>query len=386
MPVKKLSRTAEKADSELNLAHSHSNKSIVDKLTEEHLASASAALHTDMKNVDKDAFREAVEATNLIPEDVASDDIAYVRTNKSWEQLHHAEILDRVVSRTPAHIVVEVNKSDKEDGTGQPVHSHYISLADKTIQNIEDIPNKLNKLGVANTPNLIIIGNPDGSVSRSSIDAGKVVTTDNLSSNVNNNSTTTAASASSVNQIHRRVEELSSGISSCRGCVVNAFTPQGKTTGVNKFNLVDGGRDYMNGEYVTLDIPLHTIIPAVFKVVLENPVASSGEISSLELISAGYYDIGIVSGNTYDICGSGQNGKVTISSFTTGDNSRVNTTLPAADDCVVGDIIYVMQDEDRDFQTSIYMCTKTDVSALESGKTWLYVTGIDKSNQIIRYS
>lgn len=385
MPVKKLTRTAEKADSELNLAHSHSNKDTLDKITQQHLEFAENALHTDMTNVNEDAFREAVENTNLIPEDVPSDDIAYVRTNKGWEKLHHAEVIHEMVSRTD-HVIVDVNKTDVDKATGQPVYTHYVNLSEDASKNIEAVPNKLNKLKEDNRSNMLVVGNTDGTVDRSNIDANKVITVEKLTNNVRADSKDTAASSYSVSIINAKLEQLSAGISSCRGCVVNAHVPQGNTAGIATFMIKTTGEGYANGEYITLDIPAFTIIPAKFKVISENNVASNGAIASLELVDAGYYSIAMPVGQEYDICGSGTGGSVVITALTSGDNTAVNTILPDPAACVVGDIIYVMQDEDRNFQTSIYICTETNVSAFETGKTWMYVTGLDKHSQIVRYN
>lgn len=389
MAVKKISYTTEQADSRLGQAHIHENLEALDKITESDLEKIDGALQADMSNVNPDEFAKAVKETNLTFEDVPdSDNLTYVRINGKWKKLIDAETIVQVGSDT---LLVKENDTIKDPVTDQYIRKYGIDLKEEDRNTLAAVNDKLDKLPQSSVPDALVTADADGYLGRSDLKASMIVTSDKLSTNPSKSSKTVAASEYAVNIVNTKLEQLQAGISSCKGCVVNAFTTYSdeEYIGIHKVSVVSDcrGSGYTIGDIVNATIP-GEIIPCRIKVA---DVDSVGAIQAVEVMSSdtGYYNstaLSEVIANKASVAvhGSptGTGARIIIEESTSG---KAANTLSSIVSPEIGDFAFVAMDETHGNKGSIYTYVRVTFSEQDSKEMWLFTYTYTGHIEITRY-
>ena len=159
MPNKKLQYPALEIDERLGDAHTHSNKSALDKITDtdaENIKEIENKANITLGNVDKNDFKSKAEEAGVAFEDVADNDRIYGRQNGAWVDITSRAVNPEITSNT-----LDVETTD---------NITTIELPSTTVDAIESIDDKVDKVNI--TIGNILSSAGSGNLQDSGIAAG----------------------------------------------------------------------------------------------------------------------------------------------------------------------------------------------------------------------
>lgn len=415
MALKKLSYPALDGEGSVNnrlsKSHEHANKDQIDQIDNAFLKRVAEELvDVDLSNLDPQILKEAVQLSGAgfpeAPESTTDENImGFVRrvinSKGYWIPLSKAQtVIEIDESEADSKYVVVDKEAPSQivgDNTVQWKNRYTIDLAPAAKAAIDAVDNKSDKPLGDPVEDALIVSKSDGTLSYASVTTPSLLLKSQLVTDPKVSGNSVPAAATAVNEVYRKVNQLISGISSCKGCVVNAYKSQGVAVGISKLNVVDGGSGYNEGDLISISTP-KTIIPVIARVTavdigggVQAVSVDAGSISAIEISTSnsGFYNTAMKAAQNVD--DESANYKV-IGGNGTGAILQVVHTISVANSCLpdpysvtVGDTMFVMQDETHDESPSIYVCTSVTFEDGGSRNMWIYVATVNSNTSIKRY-
>ena len=353
MANKKLQYPALEIDDRLEVAHTHSNKSALDKITDtdaENIKDIGNKADITLDNVENSDFKSKAEEAGVAFEDVADNDRIYGRQNGAWVDITSRAVNPEITSNT-----LDVETTD---------NITTIELPSTTVDAIESIDDKVDKVNI--TIGNILSSAGSGNLQDSGIAAIDVVKKSELADDVTTDDPDIVPSTALTHELYELINGVSGGIGQTRGSVYHAFNNSGTadvyTISTVSVDTANEGTGYIEGSLLGYS----GVIDASFIInEVDDGAGGNNKVISVSLENGGMFESNIPS-NIIPY-GGGESATGLHLNVTTVTTAR--TTLNDIDNPVKGDTAYVMQDELHNDSRSIWMYTELESGAF--GWTWL---------------
>lgn len=367
--IKDLAFPQQDIDRRLYDAHTHTNQIALDQLTVELLNKISNSALKDLTNVDDTLLTNRIDNLRYVKDvDDTDSSVAYVRKLDRWVKLNEAQLKPTLKSQSLD--VVDFSSATSDD----PLKA-MVELKPETKAILNDVANKINKL--PNVKDNLLLVSKDQSAAASDIELSTVLTKSKVYNGYANNpdeplsseeAATTPVSAAAIFLLASSLgltdgTEAALSIPTFKGIVDSLYDNKSMLTisGISKMNNSEGTtfKDQ-------LFYSMNSVSPCVVKITSINSDTNKPKV--IELLSGGSWLEEVTSVDL--VASNGATMTITPQAF----ESKVITTLPPADSCVVGDTIIVGYNGTGN--KSIWRITKNS----SNDKVWEYVCDLGSGN------
>ena len=334
--IKDLAFPQQDIDRRLYEAHTHTNQIALDQLTVELLNKISNSALKDLTNVDDTLLTNRIDNLRYVKDvDDTDSSVAYIRKLDRWVKLNEAQLKPTLISQSLD--VVDFSSATSDD----PLKA-TVELKPETKAILNDVANKINKL--PNVKDNLLLVSKDQSAAASDIELSTVLTKSNVYNGYANNpddplsaeeAATTPVSAAAIFLLASSLgltdgTEAALSIPTFKGIVDSLYDNKSMLTisGISKMDKSEG-TTFQNQLFYSMN----SVSPCVVKVSSIN--SDNNKPKVIELLSGGSWLEEVTSVDLFAPNGA------TMTIIPQAFESKVITTLPQADSCVVGDTIIV---------------------------------------------